>query len=50
MRVGKISRKVENLTEKFHGMDEKLKTLTNLIADIVAQARERKRKYETRKP
>ena len=40
---------VENLTEKFHGMDEKLKTLTNLIADIVAQARERKRKYETRK-
>ena len=27
---------VENLTEKFHGMDEKLKTLTNLIADIVA--------------
>ena len=23
--------KVENLTKKFHGMDEKLNTLTNLI-------------------
>ena len=39
--------KVENLTEKFHGMDEKLNTLTNLIADLAAQAREGKRKYES---
>ena len=28
-------------------MDEKLNTLTNLIADIAAQAREGKRKYES---
>ena len=38
---------VENLTEKLHGMDEKLNTLTNLIADIAAQAREGKCKYES---
>ena len=38
---------VENLKEKLHGMDEKLNTLTNLIADIAAQAREGKRKYES---
>ena len=38
---------VENLTEKLHGMDEKLNTLTNLIVDIAAQAREGKRKYES---
>ena len=37
----------ENLTEKLHGMDEKLNTLTNLIADIAAQAREGKCKYES---
>ena len=28
-------------------MDEKLNTLTNLIVDIAAQAREGKRKYES---
>ena len=38
---------VENLTEKLHGMDEKLNALTNLIADIAAQAREGKCKYES---
>ena len=38
---------VENLTGKLHGMDEKLNTLTNLIADIAAQAREGKCKYES---
>ena len=42
-----LENKVENLTEKFHGMDEKLNTLTNLIADIAAQAREGKHKYES---
>ena len=42
-----LEKKVENLTEKFHGMDEKLNTLTNLIADIAAQAREGKHKYES---
>ena len=42
-----LENKVQNLTEKFHGMDEKLNTLTNLIADIAAQAREGKRKYES---
>ena len=40
-----LENKVENLTERFHGMDEKLNTLTNLIADIAAQAKEGKRKY-----
>ena len=42
-----LENKVENLTERFHGMDEKLNTLTNLIADIAAQARKGKRKYES---
>ena len=42
-----LENKVQNLTEKFHGMDEKLNTLTNLIADIAAQARKGKRKYES---
>ena len=42
-----LEKKVENLTEKFHGMDEKLNTLTNVIADIAAQAREGKHKYES---
>ena len=40
---------VENLTEKLHGMDEKLNTSANLIADIAAQAREGKLKYESGK-
>ena len=38
-----LKNKVENFTERFHGMDEKLNTQTNLIADIAAQAREGKR-------
>ena len=42
-----LENKVQNLTEKFHGMDEKLNTLTNLIADIAAQAKEGKCKYES---
>ena len=42
-----LENKVQNLTEKFHGMDEKLNTLTNLIAELAAQAREGKRKYES---
>ena len=42
-----MENKVENLTESFHGMDEKLNILANLIADIDAQAREGKRKYES---
>ena len=42
-----LKNKVENFTERFHGMDEKLNTQTNLIADIAAQAREGKRKYES---
>ena len=42
-----LENKVENLTERFHGMDKKLNTLTNLIADIAAQARKGKRKYES---
>ena len=42
-----LENKVENLTEKFHGMDEKLNNLTNLIADIAAQARGGKHKYES---
>ena len=42
-----LENKVQNLTEKFHGMDEKLNTLTNLIADIAAQAREGKPKIGT---
>ena len=40
-----LENKVENLAERFHAMDEKLNTLTNLIADIAAQAKEGKRKY-----
>ena len=40
-----LENKVQNLTEKFHGMDEELNTLTNLIADIAAQAKEGKCKY-----
>ena len=39
--------KLENLTEKFYGMDEKMNTLTNLIQDIAAQAKEDKLKYES---
>ena len=39
--------KAENHTEKFHGTREKLNTLTNLIADLAAQAREGKCKYES---
>ena len=39
--------KLENLTEKFHGMDEKMNILTNLIQDIAAQAKEDKLKYES---
>ena len=39
--------KVENLTEEFHDMYEKLNTLTKLISDLAAQAREGKRKYES---
>ena len=35
-----LENKVENLTEKIHGMDKKLNTLTNLVGDIAAQARE----------
>ena len=42
-----LENKVENLAERFHAMDEKLNTLTNLIADIAAQARKGKRKYES---
>ena len=42
-----LENKVEKITEKFHGMDEKLNTLTNLKADIAAQAREGKCKYES---
>ena len=42
-----LKNKVENFTQRFHGMDEKLNTQTNLIADIAAQAREGKRKYES---
>ena len=42
-----LKNKVENFTERFHGMDGKLNTQTNLIADIAAQAREGKRKYES---
>ena len=42
-----MENKVQNLTEKFLGMDEKLNTLTNLIADIAAQAKEGKQKYES---
>ena len=44
---GSLENEVENLTERFHGMDEKLNTLANLIADIGAQAREAKCKYES---
>ena len=43
--IENLENKVQNLTEKFHGMDEKLNTLTNLIADIAVQAMEGKRKY-----
>ena len=39
--------KVENFTEKFHGMDQKLNTLTNLISDQAAQAKKGKHKYES---
>ena len=39
--------KVENLAEIFHGMDEKLNTLADLIADHAGQARNRKCKYES---
>ena len=42
-----LENKVQNLTEKFHGMNEKLNTLTNLITDIAAQAKEGKHKYES---
>ena len=42
-----LENKVQNLTDKFHGMNEKLNTQKNLIADIAAQARKRKRKYES---
>ena len=42
-----LENKVQNLTEKFHGMDGKLNTFTNLIADRASQAREGKRKYES---
>ena len=42
-----LENKVQNLTDKFHGMDEKLNTLTNLIAVIAAQAREGKPKIGT---
>ena len=42
-----LENKVENLAERFHAMDEKLNTLTNLIADIAAQAREGRRNYES---
>ena len=43
--IENLENKVQNLTEKFHGMDEKLNTLTNLIADIAVQVMEGKRKY-----
>ena len=42
-----MGNKVENLTEKFHRMNEKLNTLTNLIADIAAQARQGKHRYKS---
>ena len=42
-----LENKVQNLTEKFHGMDENLNTLTNLIANRVARARKGKRKYQS---
>ena len=42
-----LKNKVENFIERFHGMDEKLNSQTNLIADIAAPAREGKRKYES---
>ena len=42
-----LENKVQNLTEKFHGMDGKLNTFTNLIADRASQTREGKRKYES---
>ena len=42
-----LENKLENLTERFHGMDEKLNILANLIADIAAQAREGECKYES---
>ena len=42
-----LENKVQNLTEKFHGMDEKLNALANLMADIAAQAREGKHKYQS---
>ena len=42
-----LKNKVENFIERFHGMDEKLNTQTNLIADIAAPAREGKCKYKS---
>ena len=42
-----LENKLENLTERFHGMDEKLNILANLIADIAAQAREGECKNES---
>ena len=42
-----LENKVENLAVRFHAMDKKLNTLTNLIADIAAQAREGRLNYES---
>ena len=42
-----LENKVENLAVRFHAMDKKLNTLTNLIADIAAQAREGRLSYES---
>ena len=42
-----LKNQVENLIDKFHVMDKKLNTLTNLISNLAAQAREGKRKYES---
>ena len=42
-----LENKVENLAERFHAIDKKLNTLTNLIADIAAQAREGRLYYES---
>ena len=42
-----LENKVENLAERFHAIDKKLNTLTNLIADIAAQAREGRLNYES---
>ena len=42
-----LENKVQNLTEKFHGLNKKLNTLTNLIPEIAAQAKEGKLKCES---